>query len=372
VTTKNVGGTDPVLIYARPAYGRPGTPFLVANLDEVNPIYYGHDLGVDATSSQIPALGSVGFDGSQDMWASTLNPAIKVLVDQIPGGLTWAPSPAQVAIQLSTLGLAKDSSVLGLPGTIATTGVPLLSKPTIVGQPAGTIGASATVTPISSQPVSQTGYEIAVSLQVSAAATDPGVLATLTWTDSVSGQTVASEQWILGAASAAAQLYCGTGPTKGDTLTITLQNLDPAQSVTYSLSLTQNSRLYVRDDWRQLTNNAVPGQTVNASANPAANLLLSVSTNVAASTAISRLIPLYAGRVTFNFQGGNAGSQLEILTAFGAAAFAIYTSPLTTIATQEDQVQVDLPREQCVASIFNGAGGLQPMVVTAVISEQLP
>lgn len=104
-------GADPVLVYGKPAYGRKGRPFLLANTSTNVTVYYGEDLGLStAQASQIPPLGSVGLDGEGDVWASTLGGGSAVL-DLIPGGATWAASPSQIALEIAESGLALDTSV---------------------------------------------------------------------------------------------------------------------------------------------------------------------------------------------------------------------------------------------------------------------
>lgn len=354
---KAIGGTDPVLLYGRPAYHRPAKRLLIANTDLVNPIYYDDQLSITAGSSQIPPLGAVAFDGETDIYGSTLSPGTVVVADIVRGGLQWGPSPAQTAAQ------------------IAISGVPLLSKPTLVKlQPGATIPASGTATPISGQQITQTGYEIAVTLLIGSAATVPGARVTLTWSDSVSGQTVSTENWYLAAASGASpQQYTGTGPTKGDTLTLTITNLDSAVALTYSLTLTQNSRQYARDDWRQPTVFPVPGQTA-ASYDQPSNLLFSSNPLISSGLAVQRWIPLYAGDVTFTvINGPNANSQLSLL-AFLDSALTLsnfWTSPLIA-ANGILNAKITLPRQSCLAFIANGTGASANIAVTGVISEQLP
>lgn len=104
-------GADPVLVYGKPAYGRKGRPFLLANTSTNVTVYYGEDLGLStAQASQIPPLGSVGLDGQGDVWASTLGGGTAVL-DLIPGGSNWAASPSQIALEIAESGLALDTSV---------------------------------------------------------------------------------------------------------------------------------------------------------------------------------------------------------------------------------------------------------------------
>lgn len=126
MTIKAVGGTDPVPLYLKPAYGKPGRPFLLANTDTANPVYYSDNLTISGNSSVIEPQATVGFDGTRDVYASTLNPSVEVLVDHIPGGTQWS-NPVGVQIALNALGLAKDTSVMAVAGNTAsalTAGVP--------------------------------------------------------------------------------------------------------------------------------------------------------------------------------------------------------------------------------------------------------
>lgn len=109
-------GSDPVQVYAAPAYGKPGQPFLVGNNSATATVYYSSSPTLGPSSSTIPPLGFAGFDGSRDMWASTLSSAI-ALVDFVPGGTHWAPNP-QITAQLNAAGLAKDSSLATINSTL--------------------------------------------------------------------------------------------------------------------------------------------------------------------------------------------------------------------------------------------------------------
>ena len=91
---KMVGGTDPPLIYGRPAYNQPVRPFVLANLDAASPLWYGPNLDLGPLSNVIYPLGSAGFDGNSDVYASTLSPGIQVPVLMLPGQTYWNPGPA--------------------------------------------------------------------------------------------------------------------------------------------------------------------------------------------------------------------------------------------------------------------------------------
>lgn len=336
------------LVYA--GYGRT----LLYNRDPAVTVYLGPE-GASVTDKRIhilDPLGTLVVSGKIDLWG--LTSAGTAVVQVTPGAEQPTASPAQIAAQ------------------IALSGVSLLSRPTVVAKVAATgVAASGTVTLINAAPITQTGYEIAVTAQIPAAATVPAGDYVLTWTDSVSGQVVSTEKWRLAASSAAAQQYCGTGPTKGDTLTLAVTNLDPAQILTAAVTLTQNSRTYIRDDWRQLTFSAVPTFT-NASYDPARNILVSTTPAVGAGAGATRIMALYAGKVTFCFIAGGIGSFCEINTiTTSLPGSAVYVTPLTTVAGQIVDFTADLPRENCVAVLFNAGGAPNTLQLFGTISEQL-
>lgn len=92
-------------------------PGLIANLDLDIPVFFGPDQPITELSDQIPPLGVVGVDGTRDLYASSLTSA-QVLVQSTPGATSWAPSPAQAALQIASLGLARDTSVQAVNGTL--------------------------------------------------------------------------------------------------------------------------------------------------------------------------------------------------------------------------------------------------------------
>jgi hypothetical protein len=107
VSIKGVGA-EPVAVYQAPAYGQAGISFRVTNLDEINPVYWSDGPGVDANSSPLPAQASSVFDGSTDVWMSTLAGGPIVIIDFAPGSTSW-DNPVGVQIALSNLGLATSA-----------------------------------------------------------------------------------------------------------------------------------------------------------------------------------------------------------------------------------------------------------------------
>jgi hypothetical protein len=114
-------------------------PVLLANQDLASPVTVGtiQNISMDASNTDvIPPLGSIGYGGSPTLYA--IAPAGTAALLAIAGGTSWAPSPADVALQISELGLAKNTTVAALPGQIQTLGappyVPNIKSHTVVNQ----------------------------------------------------------------------------------------------------------------------------------------------------------------------------------------------------------------------------------------------
>jgi hypothetical protein len=267
---------------------------------------------------------------------------------------------------------AQDITVNGIPLAISVTGVPLLSSATsLLNFPATVIAASATNMPTAFT-VGQIGYEFFISVLSNAASINPFLRVRLVWSDSVTGNTVASETWNLAGSNGTAQAYSGTGPTKGDTVSISFINQDTVNSVTVKASFACNSRVYVRDDWRQITSGSVPGFTSGTS-DQMSNFLYSTSPSVPGSSTINRLMPLYAGLVNIVVFPAGAGTAQVTVSMLGSntglATPTVYSSPIIA-ANSVLNTQINLPRGPCEITLSNGAAGAQQITFCATIAEQ--
>lgn len=363
-------------------------PVLIVNRDLTNSALIGWDSSVNPTESTLlDPLGSQAFDGKQDLYitAVTGQPQIQV----IPGGTQWAPSPAQVAAQINTLGLMKDTTgqtinttaggtttaVNGVPLGISNTGVPLLNKANnLLNSGAIGIGSGGGTHVFGPVSVTQIGYEFFINVLDSAAGnTNPFVQIDMSWTDSATGQVVAQERWTLasGVSSGSGQPYFGTGPSKGDTLTITATNNGTTQ-VTVQVALNQHSRIYQRDDWRNITPSGGVNGFTNPNGDPAGSILAAFSFNINAATTATRLIPLYAGLVTWSINPTTASTfQMSIHTqdqSGGLANSSIFFDGVTS--TGGDKGMLTLPRSVCTLQINNNGGANATFTGGFVIQEQ--
>lgn len=412
-----------------------GRSYALVNRDLVNHIIIGQDSGISSglasninEYSIIDPLGSITLDDSNDWYAGVLEANASAVLDKIPGGSNWAPSPAQVAAQINALGLAKDTSVnapgygpittsnpgtlakdatvtgvakdsslttingtLGtpaqdsirtaIPTNISTTGVPLLGfhnnniNLTSKTLTAGSTFTSSTIT------IGQIGYDIAISMQAAASSTSPYFKVQLNWTDSTTSLTVAREEWWLAAsASTSTDLmrYRGSGPSKGDTLVITIKSTDTV-NLTYSLSFSQTSRVKVRDDWRCI--NAfvqIPNFSAAGVAEPS-DVIASTNPSVANGASVTRFLGLFAGQVSLQVtppatQAYTVNIQTLSLaqSESGAAMPALNLYSVSPAAGVVVNATVVLPRCICTIVIINNGTTTGTWSAEMVVQEALP
>lgn len=145
---------------------------------------------------------------------------------------------------------------------IAVTGVPLLTKSTLLANTVYTNLAAGASNGTVGLPVTQTGYEIILNPKFAAGTTNPFIEVQLQWVDSGTGLQVASDSFYLPGSEAPSGLAVfGRGPTKGNQLFVTVTNLSSNNPVTTALTVLQNSRVYASDVWR-FQNSSVNNQTV--------------------------------------------------------------------------------------------------------------
>ena len=262
---------------------------------------------------------------------------------------------------------------------IFATGVPLYSKSvTVVNDVAHAVPlGGGTVTVANLAPISQIGYEIAVtSLIAAGASTIPVLTVNMIWRDSVTNTVVGHETWnvVMGSAGNGS-LHIGTGPTKGNLLTVTVANNDSAANATVTTVVNQNSRVYNRDDWRTEEFNTIPNVAIPFHDQQGNTLMQFLSGALGANGQVTRLAALYAGRVTISgFSTISAKGTLRINSldpAVGASAEYISLA-LPALATAVP-VTLSLPRAACTVTLQD-ASGLAGNIIQAniVIEEYLP
>lgn len=115
-------------------------PVLLANQDLNNAVTVGTlpNVFIDAPNADvIPPLGSIAYGPGPTLYA--VAPAGTVALLAIAGGTSWAPSPADVALQIAELGLATNASVLAVNASQQTTNTQLATgvPPAVTGLDSG-------------------------------------------------------------------------------------------------------------------------------------------------------------------------------------------------------------------------------------------
>ena len=185
---------------------------------------------------------------------------------------------------------------------IAQTGVPLLSVPSNLIQQIGqVIGASNTASygPFS---VTQPGWAAEFIVQANAAATVPYVEVKFLWTDAVSSIVYGEDHYVIPGGSGASSIsVLGQGVCQSSQLTVTVTNLDPAQSVTVTTQVAQDSVIRFGDRWRfrnAASNGAVvPGLTLATLPDDETCLGILNGVTVAASAGPSWLFGMAPGKL---------------------------------------------------------------------------
>src|SRR5579859_6747900 len=98
-------------------------PYLLVNTDLTRPVYIGPQRPVTGEDLPLPPQASVSLDGVLPWYASTLDSSVTAVCAVLPGGLAW-DNPVGVQLALDTLGLAKDATLLALPGQLQAAGIP--------------------------------------------------------------------------------------------------------------------------------------------------------------------------------------------------------------------------------------------------------
>jgi len=381
---------------------------MLVNPDIVNNIFIGNDPGSQLIS--VPALGSVTLDaGKHDIWVSTNGGAYTVNAYLMPNGSNWVPSPAQVAAQISALGLAtaaNQSSQITQGGTLITNtgstvtntgntatnvntvnttlGSPSQSQDvknlTTGGNPGGiptlrgtdnlgnataqTIAANTNATLLNAVNITKPGFEAVFSLNLPAAAgTVPFAILQVIWTDSATGLTVGIKQYILTTGNGPANpitVYL-SGPVRGNQITLKLRNQDPAQTLTYTYAFNQTSHQYPIDKLLQPTYAATAPITFsNTGGDPSKGLLASSSASIAASSSYTRLLACCNHKVKINLDNTvqvNAAA-LQINTPSNTGLYLEANPPTSTFKTTaaagaQSESEWQIPNGAMVIQVFN-------------------
>jgi hypothetical protein len=244
---------------------------------------------------------------------------------------------------------------------ISVTGAPLLNLSSLVTSLVNkTVLANADIF-TGPQQITQPGYEIRIQLGCPNGTAVPFGRVDIFWTDKSSGVQIGVDSYHIPAAGAAGQwtIY-GRGPTKASVMNVTLSNLDAANSMTGTIYLIQNSRVYDTDDWfYSNADNAglgVPGFTMPSL--PVDNSVLGFEDNglIGASSAVEFLCGMHNGAVQFAYEV-NTGAAANLTVRLRPAPNSEYAAHniLGAQAAPPFTFQFAGPRAPVIVRLVNAA-----------------
>lgn len=354
-----------------------GEEKLIVNRDETHQILVGKEQGsvyeADPDTFIIDPLGSAAVSGDYDYWGIALSGTPQIAV--MPGATQWSPSPAQIATQISLLGLMKDTTgqsinttAAGIPAGIAASGAPLLRLSNVLlNQATGTLAVNAGSGQIYNGPATQISFELTVNAINAASATLASFLHVIVQhVDSASGVVLFTQQYSMGAGPAGGNGHTISlsGPCKADTLKVALYNSAHSNdSVTYTCTVVASSVPYQTDRMESTSIGGIAGFT-SPSFNIQQGILASAqAVAVAAGASAQYVLPMYSGLVQL-CANSTSGSSNLVCTFYAIDANAI-SYPLYVQRT-DGQGRIDsgpimLNRYQCYLDLNNGGSAAQTL-----------
>jgi hypothetical protein len=333
-----------------------GPPVLTYNADPLNTIWYSDTNSFIAGdvnhSTPLPPLSSVSFDGTMNVYASTVTGQTAQL-QMYPTGSSYY-GPSQIT-NLAELG-------------------------TVAGTPAGTLTPGTSFPVLSLAPV---GQYASYDLNMYVTALTPGgldavltALVTLQWFDNPLLPPVFEEDWQIWAGRAApvagVNTLCGNGPMHGQYLTVTVTIPAGAafNATLQYINIFGSNRTVPYSDWRQNAG-AVNPQNENMTIIPPSTQqfigfdnTLAAAVNFAcnASTTYWQPCSLYSGPAYLRFESSNAPTTVFLVNCQYLVSGALIPGAacpgiLFTIGagTTEVTKQLNLPRAPCAIVIQNGS-----------------
>lgn len=241
----------------------------------------------------------------------------------------------------------------------------LVPPGTSVVIPAG--GSSTVVVPFT-----RPGYILMVNAVISnPASTVPFARIGMNWLAADAATTLAYEEWYVAAVNTGGLWRTsGKGPVKGDFLSFSIGNLDPAFSMTVGYMLLETSQALARDDWRTIDYPfpTSPYAAIAPGAYMPNNCLISDREVINNTVDKFYLLPLYAGEVQLQF----ATSSLSMIVNLGIP-FPIPNLNNTVIwqdqTTSDVTVQLVLPRAPCYIEFHNTSGSNLGITALIVANE---
>lgn len=193
--------------------------------------------------------------------------------------------------------------------------VPLAHNATGIGNNSGSLLGGGTTNIVSGAAFDQPSFQMLIGINAGVPGTTiPFARAKFKWTDTASGFTVDPDWCVMAGAVSGLNFHYIRGPVRADTLTIELDNLEPAQLLSYSFGISAVSHVY--EDFAM---EEVGGQSVFGFTRPAQQaqmgVLGSVNATLPISGTVDRLAMAYNGKaiLTSTDVGDTAGVRVQLL-----------------------------------------------------------
>lgn len=185
------------------------------------------------------------------------------------------------------------------------TTVPLGRKPTGIFAASTALGGGQNHVLVNQAVVSQPSYQLYLNFELATnLGTIPFALIELNWFDSASGYSENTDWFWLPAGQLAFCSALVTGPCRGDEVTVTLFNLEPAVILNYNVSMTQTSHTYDQARFIQTDSSAVVGFT-QPGKSAQAGILASSGPSITPTNHQDRLAAAWLGNAVLSVDNSN-------------------------------------------------------------------
>jgi hypothetical protein len=346
-------------VYARAAYPEKGQSIVVSNNDNSFTLYASDNQSVTPQSDQIEPQSSLSFDGSRDIWLSSLDPAVTISAQVVRGGTQLTLPPGAIAEAF----VASGVPIIGAP-------VQLYNVASALALPTGIEGVF--ITPVNPSPVAglasadYLSYEIVMGLEAGSGSAKPFADVNIYWYDydqipqaPVDTVRIVVPMGANGDPDGPA-VITGRGPMRGGYMRIEINNLDTVSASLAFLQGAGTSRTVQKDNWSWDIDQspAIPGYTVGNGGGYSLFIGQIISQVIAAGKSFSAMYGLAAGEVYLREHvSGLTTNQCEfnIQALPPASQGAQYIHRVFLGSTSENEEIIAFPRAPVLMTITNNS-----------------
>ena len=281
---------------------------------------------------------------------------------------TGRNDPNQGAVPIVAPSVSGSSNPINLRGTT--------QQGSSIANP--TVAAAGTVTLLNGIAINQPSFEAVFTLNLPAGAgTVPFAILGVAWQDAVTGLQVGFKQYALTAGNGPTNpisVYL-SGPCRGNQLVLTLQNLDPAQVLTYNWLFNTLSYTYTVDRLLQPSYSPVnPITFANPAGNPSKGLLFASAPTVGPNGTIIRLCAASNAKCKINIDDSAQANPWALTIADPATLYNAAANnelyKFNGIAGSVFETEIQMPNGPTLFTLANSAATNSIVLgVTVLIME---